>query len=90
MLPRNARIGTGSPWSSERSAPLDAPVTIIFLPSVNSMIKPLLNRGTKWKNEFEQRVIKNEEKKNHFHFTKTSFFSERSDNILKIIKHNIR
>ena len=27
------------------------------------MIKPLLNRGTKWKNEFEQRVIKNEGEK---------------------------
>ena len=27
------------------------------------MIKPLLNRGTKWKNEFEQRVTKNEGEK---------------------------
>ena len=62
MLPRNARIGTGSPWSSERGALLDAPVTIIF-PPVNSMIKPLLNKGTKWKNEFEQRVTKNKGEK---------------------------
>lgn len=30
------------------------------------MIKPLLNKGTKWKNEFEQRVIKNEEKRATF------------------------
>ena len=27
------------------------------------MIKPLFNKGTKWKNEFEQRVTKNEEEK---------------------------
>ena len=50
-------------WSSDRGVPLDAPVTIIFLPSVNSMVKPLLNKGTKWKNEFEQWVTKNEGEK---------------------------
>ena len=27
------------------------------------MIKSLLHKGTKWENEFEQRVIKNEEEK---------------------------